>query len=278
MVSVPVRRLVVVPGVISHPQERPSTPAEAVRGLLAGHGRAAHLLSEARHRAIVARESAAEAVRAARLGRDAELSHELAVRDSDRRGHWRLHFSPAAAAVGALLIACWAAAFALTRSLPEPDRLIIPLATAGLGAAVVWRAVASRERKHLLPLLIAGAAAATLVTLGIFSTSGGLALRVIEPVALGLILVAVCVAATWVVEHAENWRCARLRRASDRASRYRQDAAATASQDESDAEAAMAAWESLVVEECQLAHPGEAGGETWLADCVATARQIATPE
>jgi hypothetical protein len=280
MASTPVRRLVAVPGVIVHPQERPSTPVEAVRGLLAGHGRAAHLLSEARHRAIVARESATEAVRAARAGRDTELSHELAVRDSDRHGHWRLHFGPATAAVAALLVACWAAAFALTRSLPWPDRLIIPLAAAGLGGALVWSAVASRERQgeHHVPLLVAAASAATLVALSVLSTTGDLTLRVVESAALGLILVAVCVAVTWMVDHAENWRCARLRRASDRASRYRQAAAATACHDEADAEAALAAWESLVMEECQLAHPGEAGGETWLAECVATARQIATPE
>ena len=47
--------------------------------------------------------------------------------------------------MGALLVACWAAAFALTGSLPWPDRLIIPLAAAGLGGAMVWRAVANRE-------------------------------------------------------------------------------------------------------------------------------------
>ncbi len=280
MASAPVRRLVVVPGVINHPQDRPSTSVEAVRGLLAGHGRAAHLLSQARHWVIVARESAAEAVRAARLDRDAELSHELAVREADRRGRWRLHFGPAAIAVGALLVACWAAALTLARALTWPDRVIIPLAAAGLGGAVVWRAVASRERKgeHHLAVLIAAVLAATLVAMSVLSTSGGLALRVVVSVALGLILATVCVAATWVADHAETWRCARLRRTSERASRYRQAAAAAAADDEAKAEAALAAWESLVVEECQLAHPGEAAGETWLADCVSIACQIATPE
>ena len=59
------------------------------------------------------------------------------MRDGDRRGRWRLHFGPAALTVGALLVACWAAAFALTRSLAWPDQVIIPLAAAGLGGAVV---------------------------------------------------------------------------------------------------------------------------------------------
>jgi hypothetical protein len=280
MTSAPVRRLVVVPGVINHPQDRPSTSVEAVRGLLAGHAKAAHLLSQARHWVIVARESAAEAVRAARLDRDAELSHELAVREADRRGRWRLHFGPTAVAVGALLVACGAAALVLVRALPWPDRVIIPLAAAGLGGAVVWRAVANREHQghRHLAVLIAAASAATLVALSVFSISGGLALRVTVSVALGLILVATCIAATWVVDHAETWHCAKLRRASDRASRYRQAAAAAAAHDEAHAEAALAAWESLVVEESQLAHPGEAAGETWLADCISIARQIATPE
>ena len=280
MASAPVRRLVVVPGVINHPQDRPSTPVEAVRGLLVGHRRAAHLLSQARHWVIVARESAAEAVRAARLDRDAELSYELAVREADRRGRWRLHFGPAAVAVGALLVACGTVALVLAPSLPWPDRVIIPLAVAGLGGAVVWRAVVNREHqgKHHLAMLIAAVLAATLVTMGVLSTSGGLTLRVVVSVALGLILVTMCLAATWVVDHAETWRCAKLRRASDRASRYRQAAAAEAAHDEALAEAALAAWESLVVEECQFAHPGEAAGETWPADCVSIARQIATPE
>ncbi len=280
MASAPVRRLVAVPGVINHPRERPLTSLEAVRDLLAGHVKAAHLLSQARHWVTVARESAAEAVRAARLDRDAELSHELAVREADRRERWRVHFGPAAVVVGALLMACGAAALVLARALPWPDRVIIPLAAAGIGGAVVWRAAANREHqgKHHLAVLIAAVFAAILVTLGILSTSGGLTLRVVVCVALGLILVTVCLAASWVVDHAETWRCSKLRRASERASRYRRAAVAAAADDDAKAEAALAAWESLVVEECQLAHPGEAAGETWLTDCVSIARQIATPQ
>jgi len=280
MASTSVHRLVVVPGVINHPQERPSTPEDAVAGLLAGHRKAAHLLSEARHRVLVARESGAAAVRAARVDRDAELSHELAVRESERRGPRRLHFGPAAMAVVTLIVACWAAAFALTLSLPWSDQVIISLAAAGLGAAVLWRAIASGERTgggHHLALLTA-AVSASLVALNILSTSGDLTLRVAVSAALGLILITAVIVAAWVAAYAESWSCAKLRRTSERAFRSRQAAAARVSRDEADAEAALAAWESLVVEECQLAHPGDAGGETWHDDCVSTARKLAIPE
>ena len=192
MASASVRRLVVMPGVIDHAHERPSTAVEAVQGLLAGHASAAHLLSEARHRAIVARESAAEAVRAARAGRDAELAHELAVRDSDRRRRWRLHFGPAAVAVGALLVLCLAAAFALTRSLPMARPGDHPAAPPG--SALSWRGGQWRNRErrwaHHLVVLVAAAVAAALVALCVLSTAGGLTLRIVVSVVLGLILVA----------------------------------------------------------------------------------------
>ena len=114
--------------------------------------------------------------------------------------------------------------------------------------------------------------------MGVLSTSGGLTLRVVVSVALGLILVTMCVAATWVVDHAENWRCAKLRRASDRASRYRQAAAAAAAHDEADAEAASGRLGIAGRGGMPARAPGRGGGETWLADCVSIARQIATPE
>ena len=102
------------------------------------------------------------------------------------------------------------------------------------------RAAANRERQgeHHLTMLIAAALAAALVAMSVLSTSGDLTLRVVVSVALGLILVTMRLAANWVVDHAENWHCAKLRRASGRASRYRQAAAAAAAHDEADAEAA----------------------------------------
>jgi hypothetical protein len=280
MASGSVRKLVVVPAVISHLPEGLLAPVEAVQGVLAGHAKAAHLLSEARHRSNVASESADEAVRAARLDRDAEMAYDIAVRASDRHGHWRLHFGPAAVAVAALLIACWAAVFALTQGLPRLDQVVIPLAAAGFSATVAWRSAAGQERKsgHVAAFTATAVSAAALSALGVLGTAGGLLLRVAESAALGLVVAAVGIAAIWVMDHAEIWHCARLRRASDHAARYRQEAAAAAWRDEAEADAALAAWESLVTEECQLAHPGPAGGDAWLAECVTTAHQIARPQ
>ena len=276
----PLRRVVVMPGVIERPDGVPSSPVEAVRRLLASHVQAPHLLSEARHRAVVARESAAEAVQEARLARDAELAYELAVRDSDRRGRRGVHFWPAAVSVGALLGICWAAAFVLLRAVPWPDRVVVAVAAVVLGGAAAWRVSATRERDggHHTLVCAAAAWAAALVVLCILSTSGGIALRVGAAIVLGVALVAADAAVVWVLERAESWRCFRLRRASSRAARRRQAALAEVSCDEAAATAALAAWESLVVEECQLAHPGDVAGETWLADCVSVARSIAAPE
>lgn len=275
----PIRRLVVLPGVVQDAREEAPAPVEALRRLLGGHLKAPHLLSQARHRAILARESADEAARAARVDRDAELAHELAVRECDRRDRWRLHFGIGAIAVAALLLVCGTAALVMIRGLPWPDRVVIPLAVLLCGA-VAWRAAMSHDSgwKHDLVLFAGMAWAAVLGALCVLSTTGGLVFRVVAAVALGLILVATYSAAAWVMEHAENWHCARLRRTSEHAARFRQAAAAAAARDEAAAEAAMAAWESLVVEECQLAHPGAVVSETWLDDCVSVARTIATPE
>lgn len=280
MTLTPLHRLVVLPGVIEHPQEHPSTPVEAVRGLLAGHEQAPHLLSDARHRATVSRESAAEAVQATRLGRNAELAHELAVRHSDRDGRWRVHFGPAAVAVGALLVICWAAAFVLTRALPWPDRVVIPIAAVALGGVAAWRwAHVTRERKgeHYLTVFVAAVLASALVVLCVLTTAGGFTPRIVVSAAFGLVLVTMCALAAWLLDRAENWHCAKLRRARNNATRHRHVALVQACSDEAAAQAALAAWESLVVEECQLAHPGDVVAETWLADCVSTARKIATP-
>ena len=276
----PIRRLVVMPGVMERADGQPPAPVEAVRRLLGSHALAPYLLSEARHRAVVARDSAAEAVQATRSARDAELAHELAVRENDPRRRRGIHFGLAAVAVGALLAVCWAAAFALMRALPWPDRTVLSIAAAVLGGAVAWRASVKRERKGGYHPVVFSAVAwvALLVALCVITTAGGLLLRIGAAVSLGVVLVVAGLAVAWMLGHAESWRCSRLRWASDRAARHRQAALSEASDDEAAAMAALAAWESLVVEECQLAHPGDVASETWLADCVSVARKIAAPE
>jgi hypothetical protein len=285
----PLRRLVVMPGVIERPDEEPPTPDEAVRRLLATHAQAPHLLSEARHRGVVMRDSVAAAAQAARCGRDAEVAHEVASRASDPRGRRSVHFGPAVVAVGALLAVCGAAAFMLARGLPWPDRAVLSFAAAVLGGAAAWWESRARRNPAARPGhgrgggLAAAAVlawAAALAALCVLTTTGALAIRAAQSAALGVVLVAAVAAARSVLEHAEGWHCSTLRRESSRAARRRRDAAAQASDDEAAAQAALGAWESLVVEECQIGHPGASGGAaggTWLDDCLSVARKAATP-
>jgi hypothetical protein len=277
----PVHGPVVMPGVIERPGSEPPGPVEALRRLLAGQALAPHLLSEARHRAVVARESGAAAIAAARRARDAELAHELAVRNRDPRGRRHLHLWFEVVAVGLLLALCWAAAFALTRQLAWPDRLVFPLAAVGLGGALAWRVSVSRDRgqRHHPIILLAAAWAAALVILGTLTAVGGLLLSIAVALTLGAVLLLAGGAMVCILDHGEGWRCFRFRRAADLVARHRREAQEEASRDEAAAQAAVAAWESLVVEECQLAHPADdADRQTWLADCVSLARRLATPE
>jgi hypothetical protein len=64
---------------------------------------------------------------------------------------------------------------------------------------------------------------------------------------------------------------------SKHAANVRDQLAAQASADQADAVSAAGAWESLVVEECRLAHPAGADVEQWVTDCVRIARLSATP-
>lgn len=280
MTVTPFRRLFVVPGVIERADGEAPGPVEAIRRLLASHPLAPHLLSEARHRAVLSRDSAAEAVQATRSARDAELAHELAVRETDPRGHRRIRFWLAVVAAGALLIICLADAFELTRALPLADRAVVSIAGMALFGAAAWRVSIRRERsgEHHPIVLGVAAWAAVLATLYALSTGGLLALRIGAAALLSVVLVAAELAVSWVMAHGEDWRCYRLRWASNRASQQRQAALTKTSDDEAAAAAALAAWESLVVEECQLAHPADSASETWLADCVSVARRVATPE
>lgn len=270
-----------MPGVIERPASDPPGPVEALRRLLAGQVVAPHLLSEARHRAVLSHESAAAVIVAARRARDAELAYELAVRKRDPRERRRLHLWFEVVAMGLLLALCWAAAFALTRQLTWPDRLVFPLAAVGLGGALAGRVSASRDRGrgYRLVLLLAAAWVVALVVLGTCTAVGGLLLSVAVALTLGAVLLLAGVAMVWTLDHGEGWHCFRLRRAADLAARHRHDAQEEAWRDGSAAQAALAAWESLVVEECQLAHPGnDADRQNWLADCVSLARRLAAPQ
>jgi hypothetical protein len=279
MSSTSPRRLIALPGAIERQAEGPATPDQALQRLLASHGQAPGLLSEARHREIVARNSAASAVLAARRARDAELEYELARRRSDPRGERRHRFLPATAAMVVLLLAWGAAGLILAWDLVWPDRVVLAIATAVLAAALAWIMSMPRLREEAAGgILLAGLVmCVALVLVRVFTTSGAIALRVAEAAALGIVLVAGVVIAILVLEHSEGWKCARLRMASDRAIGDRQASQAQVWRDEADAAVAMASWESLVEEECRLGHPGDAVDQTWIKQCRDLARQAATP-
>lgn len=279
MSSTSPRRLIALPSAIERQSAGPATADQALQRLLASHGQAPGLLSEARHRETLARNSAGTAVLAARRARDAELKYELARRSSDPRGGRRHRFWPATVAMVVLLMMWAATGLILAWSLMWPDRIVVAVTTAALAAALAW--VVSRpklrEQAAIGILLIGLMMCVALAVLRVFTTSGTVAVRVAEAAALGIALAAGVVIAIVVLEHAEGWKCAQLRKASDRAIRYRQACAAQVSRDEADAAAAMASWESLVEEECRLGHPGEAVDQTWIQQCRDFARQAATP-
>jgi hypothetical protein len=270
---------VVLPGVIEGEGDE-APPAEVtLRRLLASHPHAPSLLSEARHRLGVAKDSALAAVQALRSARDHELAYELARRKADPRDVRHFHFWLAAVCFGALLAVSGAAGLLLAWGVPWPDRIMFAIAAAILGGVVAWRLSLGHGRAGLGGGFVVAGLGLCVILMAIRAiTAGGpLLLGIGEAIGLGLVLAGAVLAAVFVFWHSESWRCSRLRRISAQAIRQRQEMLTRASLDDSSAQAAMGAWESLVVEECQLAHPGQAASDAWLDDCVNAARRIATP-
>ena len=255
-------------------------PRRGCAPLLASHPHALGLLAEARHRRVVARGSVAVAAQAARWCRDAEVAFEAAHHRIDPRGVRSLRFLAASVVLALLLAVCGAGVLALSWGLFWPDRIVLASAATLVGGVAAWRV--SVKRGH------AGAAhgfvyaglglCVALVVMHVLTAGGSLALRVGVAVALGVVVAAAMTAAVAVFDDAEGWRCYQLRQACGRAARHREDALNEAAHDEDAAGAAAAAWESLVAEECRLAHPGKAVSDTWLECCMDLARTAAIPQ
>jgi hypothetical protein len=227
------RRFMVLPGSIEGDAQQPPSPAEALHQVLSSQPLAPSLLSEARHRQVVAKNSATASERATRLARDAELVYEQARRLSDPRSHRSVGLPYAAWIAGVLLTVSAAIAVALWWT--PGWYFVLP------GNGPVW-------------LLLAHAA-----------------------ILVGELAIAITTTAV-LLRRAESWNCWRLRKAKDRAAARRDEAAAVALSDDAAAVTATGAWESLVMEECRLAHPAAAARDDWVAACIDAARRTATPQ
>lgn len=270
------RRLVVLPGAVEREEEGRPTPEGAVGRVLAGHPHAPRLLSQARHKVVAARNTAATAHEAARACRDAEQGYDQVRREHDPDEAKNLHFWPAAALLAALAVVVGAIVVVMVWHMPWLDRIGLALGTVLLGAATAG--VASRRRDASIHLRAAGLAMClTLVTLAVLWSVGPLPVRLGEAVAFGIVLAAAGMAAVLILDRAEGWCCHQKRRAYQTAARRRENLVRQISHDEAAAEAAVGAWVSLVVEECQLGPAGDAGSTPWVEACASTARNVAIP-
>jgi hypothetical protein len=270
------RRLVVLPGAVEREEAGQPTPEEAVGRVLAGNPQAPRLLSRARHKVVAARNTVDTATEAARTCRNAEQDYEQVRREHDPDEARNLAFWPAVALLAALAAAAAAVGVVMVWHLPWLDRIGLALGAVLLGAAVAGGV--SKWRTAGIYLGAAGLAACiVLVVLAVLWSPGPLLARLAEAIVFGIALVASGMAAVLILDHAEGWCCHRRRRAVVMAARRRENLARQISRDEAAAEAAVGAWVSVVVEECQLGPAGDAGGTPWVQACAATARNVAIP-
>lgn len=270
------RRLVVLPGAVEREEEGKPTPGEAVGRVLAAHPHAPRLLSRARHKAVAARNTTATAREAARACRDAEQDYDQIRREHDPNEAKNLPFWPAAALLAALTVVAGAIVVVMVWHIPLLDRIGLALGAVLLGAALA--AAVSRRRNAGIHLRAAGLAMCLiLVVLAVLWSASPLLIRVGEAVAFGIALAAAGIAAVLILDHAEGWCCHQKRRTYAMAARRRENLVRQISHDEAAAEAAIGAWVSLVVEECQLGPAGDAGSTPWVEACATTARNVALP-
>ena len=271
-------QLVLLPGAVASVAEAQPAPVIAVGRVLAGNVHAAGLLSEARHRVLLARNSCTAAARAARCCRDAELACELARRRHHPRGAEELHFWAAGALLAILFAASCVIGVALGWHLPGLARAAVAAGLVVLAGSTAWAWSRWSRSAPRLALLLGVAMGAALIMLAVLWATGIAALGLLELAALGVALAATALAGMLVLERAEGWACYRPRLAHLRADRRRQDLLSQMSADQAAAETAVGAWVSLVVEECLLARAGHGTDSgRWVADCAEVARNVAVP-
>jgi hypothetical protein len=270
------QRLVVLPGAVEREQATKPTPEEAVGRVLAGNPNAPRLLSRARHKVMAARNTVATAHEAARACRDAEQDYEQLRREHDPAEARNLPFWPAAALLAALAVLVGVIVTVMAWHIGLLDRTVLALVAVLLGACVAGGA--SRRRSAGAHLRAAGLAMClVLVVLSVLWSAAPLAIRLGEAIAFGIALVAAGIAAVLILDHAEGWCCHRKRHAYLTAARRRENLVRQISHDEAAADAAVGAWVSVVVEECQLGPAGDSSGAPWVEACATTARNVAIP-
>ena len=254
------------------------TPQEALSLLLGSHPLAPGLMSEARHRAVLARNSAEAANVAVRRARDAELSHEHARRAGDPRGSRRGRFWPTVMIAGLLLALAGAAACVLCLAVPWPARLVLTAATLGLGGALCYAHRGEHARRRLATWLTLAGAVLCIAFVALRICTHALALLpVVEAAALGAVLAMAAGAAVLAVDRCESLHCCRARQRSEQAAEVRDGCVDRAFADQAEAAAAAGHWESLVIEECRLMRPPATDPEQWMTECVRIARLSAAP-
>lgn len=270
------QRLVVLPGVIEREDEDKPTPEEAVGRVLAGSPHGPRLLSTARYKVVAARNTVATAHEAARTCRDAERDYDQARREHDPDEARNLPFWPAVALLAAAAVVAGAIVVVMVWHIPLLDRIGLALGAVILGAFVAG--ALSRRRNAGIHLRATGLGMCfILIALAVLWSAGSLAVRWGEAVAFGIALAAAGMAAVLILDHAEGWGCHLKRRAYMMAAHRRENLVRQISHDEAVAEAAVSAWVSLVVEECQLGPAGDAGRTPWVEACTIAARNVAIP-
>jgi len=146
----------------------PRTPSQIMGELLTGHPEAASLLAEASHRSALARASAATARQAFAMAHGARLHYEALRHRLDPRLRRTVNFG-----AGLIVLVLLAAGLTLLDVI-ELDglwSLSADLTATSMWLAGAWlAAVASRERHW--PLVVAGIAAAVLLSLLLMSLHG----------------------------------------------------------------------------------------------------------
>jgi len=244
----------------------PRTSSQIMGELLTDHPEAASLLAEARHRRTLARSSAAAVRRAFAMAHGARLHYEVLRHRLDPRVRRTVGF-----ATGLAVLVMLGAGLTLLDVIELGGMWSLP---ADLAATAMWltgawlAAVASQERRW--PLVIAGVAAAVLLSLllmslhGLGSPPGKPASREIG-VLVGVALFVLVIGAAVLMAHMESGSLFWARRRWHRAQAAHEAAVRLEQYDQAAMATATEAWLSLVRTQVSMAADNEHLGQEIVA-------------